>query len=71
MIKVDLEKSNVLDLYSGIGSFGIECLSRGAKKVTFVEKDQNTFKILSKKIFRILSIKNQATTFNNEIIEIL
>ena len=28
---------NVLDLYSGVGSFGIECISRGAKKVTFIE----------------------------------
>ena len=38
LIKVDLVDSNILDLYSGVGSFGIECLSRGAKKVTFVEK---------------------------------
>ena len=26
----------VLDLFSGSGSFGIECLSRGSKKVVFV-----------------------------------
>ena len=70
LIKVDIVDSNILDLYSGVGSFGIECLSRGAKKVTFVEKDQNTFKILSKNISN-LSIKNQATTFNNEIIQFL
>ena len=35
--KIDLEKSNILDLFSGVGSFGIECLSRGKEKVTFVE----------------------------------
>ena len=35
--KIDLENSNILDLFSGVGSFGIECLSRGAEKVTFVE----------------------------------
>mgnify|MGYP000689701362 FL=1 len=29
--KVKLENSNILDLYSGIGSFGIECISRKAK----------------------------------------
>ena len=34
---IKLESSNVLDLFSGVGSFGIECLSRGAKKVIFVE----------------------------------
>ena len=40
-IKVNVKNSNVLDLYSGIGSFGIECISREAKKVTFIEKDLN------------------------------
>ena len=33
-INVKVENSNILDLYSGIGSFGIESLSRYAKKVT-------------------------------------
>ena len=32
------KESNILDLYSGVGSFGLECLSRGAKEVYFVEK---------------------------------
>ena len=36
LIKVDIINSNILDLYSGVGSFGIECLSRGAQNVTFV-----------------------------------
>ena len=27
-----LSDSNILDLFSGVGSFGLECLSRGAKK---------------------------------------
>ena len=34
-LNVNLEESNVLDLFSGVGSFGLECLSRGAKKVVF------------------------------------
>ena len=41
-----IEKSNILDLYSGIGSFGIECISRGADKVTFIEEDNNAINIL-------------------------
>ena len=36
LINTRIENSHVLDLYSGIGSFGIECISRGAKKVVFV-----------------------------------
>ena len=35
---VDLKKAKVLDLFSGVGSFGIECLSQGASHVTFIEK---------------------------------
>ena len=31
------EEANVLDLYAGSGSFGLEALSRGARAATFVE----------------------------------
>ena len=34
---INLKKSYVLDLFSGTGSFGLECLSRKAKHVCFVE----------------------------------
>ena len=37
-IETKIEKANILDLYSGVGSFGLECISRNSKKVTFVEK---------------------------------
>ena len=37
LLNIELESSNVLDLFSGVGSFGLECLSRGAKNVTFLE----------------------------------
>ena len=33
----NINNSKVLDLFSGTGSFGIECLSRGAKEVIFFE----------------------------------
>ena len=36
---INIQNSNILDLYSGSGSFGLECLSRGASKVFFVEQD--------------------------------
>ena len=32
LIQTKIEKSKVLDLYSGIGSFGIEAISRGAER---------------------------------------
>ena len=58
--------SEILDLYSGTGSFGIECISRGAKKVTFVEKDENAISILKKNLDK-LSIKKKALVVENEI----
>ena len=36
-ILLQLKQSNVLDLYAGTGSFGLECLSRQAENVCFVE----------------------------------
>ena len=48
--KLQISKSNILDLFSGSGSFGLECLSRGAKNVIFFENYFPTLKILKKKI---------------------
>tara|TARA_B100000886_G_scaffold187732_1_gene128957 strand:- start:30 stop:590 length:561 start_codon:yes stop_codon:yes gene_type:complete len=52
-IKVKIKNSNVLDLYSGIGSFGIECISRGSKKVCFIEKDRITTNILKENLINL------------------
>lgn len=39
LIKDHIPDSSVLDIFSGSGSFGLECLSRGAKKAVFIESD--------------------------------
>ena len=46
LININLKNSNILDLFSGVGSFGLECLSRGASTVTFFENYINAVKIL-------------------------
>jgi len=66
ILNINLEKSNILDLYSGIGSFGLECISRGAEKVFFVEKNNEAAQILSKNSFD-LSVQNKATIVVDEI----
>ena len=48
LLNIELESSNILDLFSGIGSFGLECLSRGAKNVTFLESYANVLSVLKK-----------------------
>jgi 16S rRNA (guanine(966)-N(2))-methyltransferase RsmD len=44
------EGKKVADLFSGVGSLGIEALSRGAEFVTFVENDSNILKTLERNI---------------------
>jgi len=56
--EVDLNNANILDLFSGVGSFGIECLSRGAKYVVFVENYNGVLPILKKNLVNLKSIKN-------------
>ena len=43
----------VLDVFAGTGSVGLEALSRGARHVTFVERDRLLQKILSGNIGRL------------------
>ena len=40
----------VLDLYAGVGTLGIEAMSRGASRADFVEKNRRIFKVLKKNI---------------------
>ena len=55
---INLENSNILDLFSGVGSFGIECLSRGAKSVIFVENYYGVIPILKKNLSILKSDQN-------------
>lgn len=66
LIKVKIKDANILDLYSGVGSFGLECLSRGAKNVTFVEKDKNALNILKENLIK-LSVFKQSKIIDDNI----
>ena len=55
---VVLEDANILDLFSGTGSFGLECLSRASKYVTFVENYKKILPILKKNITELNYKKN-------------
>ena len=52
-----------LDLFSGVGSFGIECLSRGVKHVVFFENYKGVLPILKR------NLKSLKKLTNYEIIE--
>jgi len=56
--EINLEKSTILDLFSGVGSFGIECLSRQAEYVIFIENYSEVITILKKNISSLKSVNN-------------
>ncbi len=58
-----LQNAKVLDLFSGTGSFGIECLSRGAAKVYFFENYNNSLKILKQNILKF-KLENKSLIYN-------
>ena len=56
--KVQIIRANILDLFSGVGSFGIECLSRGAEKVIFIENYQGVLPVLKKNLSNLKDTNN-------------
>ena len=50
LLDINIESSDILDLFSGVGSFGLECLSRGALSVTFLESYKEVLTVLKKNI---------------------
>ena len=69
-MNINLKNSIILDLFSGSGSFGIECLSRDAKHVTFVEQNKSVLKILKNNILKIQSQSN-CEIIENDVLHFL
>ena len=56
--EIKLDNAYVLDLFSGVGSFGIECLSRGVKKVIFIENYSGVLPVLRENLLGLKLIDN-------------
>ena len=56
--KIDFNNSTILDLFSGVGSFGLECLSRGVKEVFFIENYMGVLPILEKNLSNLKTVNN-------------
>ncbi len=70
LLENKISNSSVLDLYSGSGSFGLECLSRGASRVDFCEDYLPAFKILKKNIEHLKCI-SRVGLFNENVFKFI
>ena len=57
-IKKKIKSASVLDLFSGSGSFGLECISRGSQEVYFFENYSIAIKILKKNVLSLNTTNN-------------
>ena len=56
---INLKGAKILDLFAGTGSFGIECLSRGAEKVVFFENYHQSNMLLKRNLEKFKLLKNE------------
>ena len=66
--RIDFNGINVLDIYAGSGSLGLECLSRGASIIHFVEKNFVIYKNLEENI-RSLGAEDNCSIFKMEAVK--
>ena len=50
IIQFDIEGRRVLDLFAGTGQLGIECLSRGASEVVFIDSSRDAVRIVKENL---------------------
>jgi 16S rRNA (guanine966-N2)-methyltransferase len=62
IINDKIKKAEILDVFAGTGSLGLESLSRGAKHATFIERDRLANKILVENI-TTLGVEKISTVF--------
>ena len=66
LISIPLKEIKILDLYSGVGSFGVECVSRQIGEATFVEKNKIALNTLKKNIKK-LNIENKTEVIESDV----
>ncbi len=53
MLQEEVKGATMLDLFAGVGTVGIEALSRGASKAVFVESNPKILRILKRNLLSI------------------
>lgn len=68
IIQFKVSNSNFIDLFAGVGSVGIEALSRGAKKVTFAELSNVSLSLIKHNV-NMLGFNDRAKIIKCDIIK--
>jgi 16S rRNA (guanine966-N2)-methyltransferase len=66
-----VEESEVLDLFSGTGSLGLEAVSRGALHVTCVEKHPKSVDIIKKNVAHLAITNDEITIVHEDVFDYL
>lgn len=67
MLSNEIEDSVVVDLFAGSGALGIEALSRGAKKVIFVENQKLALECIQKNLNALDVPKSYYTIIGSDV----
>ncbi len=70
ILGTDVIDANVLDLFAGAGSVGIEALSRGARQATFVEMNDEALRVLRENL-RLTALANKAKVVRENVFKFL
>lgn len=63
--RISFENIRMLDIYAGSGSLGLECISRGASEVHFIEKDFFIYNNLIENI-QLLNVQDRSRVYRME-----
>ena len=64
--RIDLDGLQVLDLFAGTGSLGLEAVSRGAGSVTFVDSSRDSLALLKKNV-TALHCEDRCTMYQADV----
>src|SRR5207244_10444629 len=65
-----VEDARFLDLFAGVGSVGIEALSRGAASATFIEMNNSVLKLVRENL-KITGLGDRAETLHTDAFKFL
>jgi len=69
-LQFEIEDRKVLDLFAGTGQLGIECLSRGAASVVFVDRRADAVRLVRENL-KLCGLEDRAQVINGDALSFL